>query len=337
MNFFKYKLKKQSEAKTPDLFVVNKRTPFWKPLLLMLPALAILGIFTIVPFIFTVRDGFSQYDNEILQTGGHFTWGNFKDVAQDSVFTDGIRNSLIYAFISVPLIFIIAAVISAAIASVIRKRMRGFVQTIFFLPYITSAVSISLAFAFLFDWDKGLLNKIIQAFGGRGVQWLNDTDGHKSMYAMLIFGVWRGLAFDILILTTAMLSVDKTRYKAAAIDGASARTQFFRITLPSINKTTWFLITMGIIGAIKVFPLALFNNNVGSVNAHHASTLLTYVYFQVQEGNVGKAGAASVYLLLISIAFTIVFKGGLNQTIKLFNRLGEKRVSTKITSFKHKK
>ncbi len=327
MNFNK-KLERYANPKSKDLYRVNRETPFWRALLLMLPALTILMIFTIVPFIFVIKDGIFVHDEDLFDTSA--TSENFLKVLNDTFFHKALKNSLLYALIAVPLILIISLIVSSAISTVIRKRIRGFVQTIFFLPYITSAISISLAFAFLFDYDTGLINSIITSAGGEKIQFTNDTEGHGALIVMIVFGVWRGLAFNILIFTTAMLSVDKTRYKAAAIDGCGPIKQFFKITLPSINGTVNFLVTMGIIGAIKVFPLALFNNNVSTAKANGAFTLLLYVYEQISVSNLGKAGVASIYLLIISISFSFIVKGGFNQTIKLANYIGEKYVANKI-------
>lgn len=331
---FKKIVKKHAKPKTKDLFLVNQKTKFWKPFLLMTPAIAILILFTVVPFIFAVKDGiFMNDDAPLAPPKAHIN--NFTFVLKDKLFHQAIKNSIIYSLISVPLILIISVVISSAIASVIRKRLRGFLQTIFFLPYVTSAISIALAFTFLFDVDTGLLNKIIEKFGGQKIQFGSngDLNPRDSMIVMTVYGVWRGLAFNILIFTTAMLSVDKNKYKAAAIDGAKSVKQFFNITLPSINRTTNFLITIGIIGSIKVFTLALFNNNVGRMTSGYGITLLGYVYAQISWGTLGSAGVASLYLLIISICFSLIVKGGINNLVKLANKIGEKRVENKIKNY----
>ncbi len=332
MKIFKFLLKRNSEPKGKDLRVVSARSRFWKPALLLLPAIIVLIAFTIIPFIYTVQDGFHYIDKNdfSLLSTGHFGLESFRKVAIDPFFIQGFKNSIYYALIAVPLILIISVVISSALASVIRRKIRGILQTIFFLPYITSAIAISLAFAFIFNYDTGLLNKIIAKAGGHTIPWLLDQQGNSALISMIIYGVWRGLAFNILIFTTAMLGVDKTLYKAASIDGAGPVRQFFRITLPAINRTTNFLIIMGIIGAIKVFPLALFQNNTKNAMQYGGTTLMLYIYDKVQNGFNNKAGAASVYLLLISVAYTIVIKGGFNQLIKFANWRGEKRVSNKI-------
>ncbi|CAM9108100.1 carbohydrate ABC transporter permease [Mycoplasma marinum] len=324
--FWTWIIKKGSKTRANDLSFVNKRTPFWKAFLLLSPALAIVISFIIVPFIFAVQNGFlfapDKHDLSVLTFGTK----NFTDIFADPNFIKAIKNSMGYAAFAVPTTIFASIIISASIAHISGKKTRGIIQTLFFLPYVTSAVAISIAFAYLFDFDRGLINVII----GKKIPWLTDPQGNSAMKAMIIYGIWRGLAFQILIFTTAMLTVDKTLYKAASIDGAGPIKQLFRITLPAINRTTNFIITMAIIGALKVFPLALFQNNPTDAMTYGGSTLMLYVYNLVKIGEPYMAGAASVLLVAISIVFSAIVKQGMNIIVKLCLKAGERNVSNKI-------
>ncbi len=325
--FFKNKLKERASVKSIDLATVNKATPAWKPLLLLTPALLIVIMFTVIPFLAAATDAFQMPADKHHPLARAASMGQFKFMLKDPAFHAALYNSLVYAIISVPLIITISLIISAAISNVVRKRLRGFWQTLFFLPYVTSAIAIGLAFAYLFDFDTGLLNKIT----GKKVPWLTDPNGHSALGAMLIYGVWRGIAFNILIFTSAMLGVDKKLYKSASIDGAGPIRQFFSITLPAISKTTTFLITMGIIGAIKVFPLALFKNNPQDAISNGGATLLIYIYAKLQiSHNYMLAGAASVSLLFISIIFSATVRGGVSLAVRGYTKIKENHVKTKI-------
>ena len=324
---FKNKIKEQSKAKPIDLLVVNKRTPWWKPVMLMLPALLIIITFTVIPFLAVTTDAFQATPDRHKPLDRVASLDQFKYMLKDPAFHDALYNSLLYAIISIPIIMVISLIVSAAISNVLRKHLRGFWQTLFFLPYVTSAIAIGLAFSYLFDADTGLLNKII----GKRVPWLKDPNGHSALGAMLIYGVWRGIAFNTLIFTSAMLGVDKKLYKAASIDGAGPIRQFFTITLPAIFKTTTFLLTMGVIGAIKVFPLSLFSNNPQDALSNHGSTLLIYIYAKLQiSHNYMLAGAASLTLLFISILFSAAIRGGVSIIIEIYTWWKEKHVENKI-------
>ena len=325
-NFLKHKYKVRN-SKKPNLDYLSKRHKIYKPLLLLVPAIAVIIIFTIIPFLTSVTNAFeylpNKHDKAITAVGTQ----NWTKLIEDPFFLESLQNSMLYAFLSVPLIMIISAIISTALAHVGRKWLRGFFQTIFFLPYVTSMVAISLAFAYLFDLDSGLLNKIT----GNKTPWLvGKFEDKTALYSMLIYGTWRGLAFNVLIFTTAMLGVDKTLYKSASIDGAGPIRQFFKITLPTVNKTINFLLTIGIIGAIKIFPLALFNKNVANAMAHGGGTLVLYVYRAISQGNIQMAAVSSVVLLMILISFSVVFKKGISGIIKFANLIGDWNVSNKI-------
>ena len=134
----------------------------------------------------------------------------------------------------------------------------------------------------------------------------------------------------MLIFTTAMLGVDKDRYKAASIDGAGPVKQFFKITLPSINRTLNFIITVGLIGAIKVLPLALFQMDPVLAQQYHGSTLMLYVFKAVQEGKYSIAGASAVILVIISISFSVIVKQSFNFVFWGIGKGGEVRVKRKI-------
>jgi len=311
-----------------DIKVVNKRTKFWKPFILLLPSIVLVTMFVILPFIAASMDAFQVNIDPNRPLLNEVGIDNFTTIFLDPDFHNSLFNSFLYALISIPITIAISAIIASAISHVIRKWLRGFWQTIFFLPYVTSAAAIGLAFAYFFDADQGLFNLIF----GTNVQWLEDSEGNSALWAMLIYGVWRTLAFNILIFTTAMLGVDKKLYKSASIDGASKMKQFFKITLPSIRKTTNFLITMGIIGAIKVFPLALFKNNSSAALANNGGSLLMYIYHSVSQSNFQIAGAASLILFVISVGFTFFIRGGMSLITKTFEKWGEKRVENKIKS-----
>ncbi|NQZ65861.1 MAG: sugar ABC transporter permease [Mycoplasmatales bacterium] len=325
----KQRLKEESKKPSLDLSIVNKRVKWYKPILLMMPAIIVVVIFTIIPFIAAATDAFQATPDRHRPLERVASIDQFKFMFKDPAFHNALYNSLMYALISIPIILVISVIISAAISNVLRKSLRGIWQTIFFLPYVTSAVAIGLAFAFLFDADTGLLNKIL----GHDVPWLKDPNGHSALGAMLIYGVWRGIAFNVLIFTSAMLGVDKKLYKAASIDGAGPIKQFFSITLPSIKKTTFFLLTIGVIGAIKVFPLALFRNNPQEALDNNGSTLLIYIYAKLQiSHNYMLAGAASVMILIISIIFSASVRGMVSLSLKGYDKWKEKNVEKKIAN-----
>ncbi|QGZ97336.1 glycerol-3-phosphate ABC transporter permease [Mycoplasma sp. NEAQ87857] len=323
---FDWSLRKQSSKKrNTSQSILDKKTPFWIPMLLILPGLILITSFTIVPMVLNIINSFSDKQTDA------FTVRNYANILTDPEFAVGVRNSFIYGMFVLPFVIMISLIISSVIAKIYRKHARGFWQTIFFMPYITNAVAVSLAFIQIFQIN-GLFNQII----GAKVPWLqsNDKFTFNALVAMVINGIWNGLAFNILIFTTAMLGVDKNLYRSASIDGASGVKQFFTITLPSIKGTINFLVTLGIIGGLKVFPLALFENKPDIAFNNGGATIMLYVYKSTVDGHWQKAGAASLLLFVIGVIYSSLVRGGFFMIQLSLNTLGERNVWVKVNASK---
>ncbi|MBG0730892.1 carbohydrate ABC transporter permease [Mycoplasma sp. 'Moose RK'] len=325
-NFF---YRRRIKKKVLELGVLDKRHPFWRPFLLLLPSILVILLFTFLPFLYSVSKSVSIEINQNIAGNTRFGFDNFIDlITIDTNFHIAIRNSVIYSIVALPIGLIISLIVASTLASLHRKYARGFWQTIFFLPYVTSGIAVSVAFAYIFDSEIGFINSLF----GISTRWLNSGNpgSINALFVVLISGVWRSLAFEILILTTAMVSVNPTLYKAAAIDGASPFRQFFKITLPSVSKTINFLITIGIIGGIKVFPLGIFPNETEAIS-NGGSTLLIYIYKNVRgTPNFAQAGALTIYLFVFGITLSVVVKKFLSLTFLLVEKISEKNVYYKI-------
>lgn len=333
-------LSKQTKNKSNTIAysVVDKRTNFFFALVLIIPALIVLCTFTITPFILNVIYAFNE-KNKINSSYTYKGFEYFNVVFEDLRFAVAVRNSFIFGLIVLPITMCVSLLISSLIASVIRKRARGFWQTVFFLPYVTNAVAIALAFVQIFD-QNGQFNHILAGLGIKSdIPWVGDkatgngVESFRPLLVMLINGVWNSLAFNVLIFTTSMLSVDKNLYRSASIDGCSGFKQFFTITLPSIKSTTTFIMTMGIINGIKVFPLALFNNKPDDAISSGASTLMLYIY-KFAKGNQNIAGAASLILFIIGVSYSTIIRGGFKVLALASLNKGESNVWNKIKDSK---
>ncbi|MEA4115364.1 sugar ABC transporter permease [Mycoplasma sp. 744] len=330
---FLYKLsaKKQSENRAQSLSgsIIDKPIEFYKPLGMLLPTLIIITFFTIIPLFLNIRNAFFQLDDNQRY---YFTFNNFLSVLNDPAFAVGFRNSIIYGLIVLPFVISISLLISSLIANVIRKAARGFWQTIFFLPYMTNAVAVALFFSQIYS-PVGFVNEVFN-LGTYG--WLESGDqfSFRALLPIVTQGIWNGLAFNILIATTAMLSVDKNLYRSASIDGIGSVKQFFTIALPSIKSTTKFLITMGIINGTKVFPLAIFNNVPNDAIINGASSLMLIVYRFTKAANFPLAGSAALCLFLIGVFYSSLIRGGFNTILRVSLNKGEFNVWNRIKDSK---
>ncbi|QLG43468.1 carbohydrate ABC transporter permease [Mesomycoplasma hyopneumoniae] len=330
MNFISgFFYKRRIRKSRLELGILDQKHPFWKPFLVLLPSILVIFLFTFLPFLYSISKSLTIEINHNIAGNTRFGFDNFIDlITIDKNFHYAIRNSVVYSILALPFGLIISLIIASAIASLHRKYARGFWQTIFFMPYVTSGIAISVAFGYIFDSETGFINKLF----GISTRWLNSGNPGSlhALFVVLISGIWRSLAFEVLILTTAMLSVNPTLYKAAAIDGASPIRQFFKITLPTVSNTINFLITIGIIGGIKVFPVGIFPNETEAIT-NGGSTLLVYIYKNVRgTPNFAQAGTLAIYLFIFGIALSITVKKFLNGIFWISNKISERYVYSKI-------
>lgn len=320
-------IKNANRDNSKEIKTVNKNASFWIPLCLMIPAIFFLMFWTIIPLFKVLKDSTESIDNVFYNNSAYL------QVWKDPLWWASIRNSLLYSIIVVPTSLIISLVISFSLSNVIKKKARNSFQTIFFLPYVTSAIAISLTFVQILDTNHGIINWIFNL----DVPWLQREwkDGLTSVFAVCIFGIWHSLAFQILILLTAMLSIDKRLYDSSAIDGASGKKVFFKVTLPTIENTVWYLFTIGLIGSLKIYPIGLFSTS--SEAMLHAPTLLMYVYDSLYtKSSYAKAGAASISLIIVIITFNFVVRKSITITQKTAAKISENRIDNEIEKTKQK-
>jgi len=276
-----------------------------RALLYLLPAILFLGVFMVYPLFDVLIYSFEEGYNFASQSYKGIGLYNYSYVLHDPYFAQALKNTFILVIITVPLSTGIALLISVWLSSI--KALRNLFQTIYFLPYVTNTLAVGLVFMILFKktpYSEGLINLLINLFGGKSVDFIDGPYWAKMM-VMCIYTIWIVMPFKILILTSALASVNQDYYKAAKVDGTSPFRIFTRITLPMISPMIFYLIITGFIGAFKAYSdeVALFGTNL---NAAGMNTIVGYVY-DMLYGNSGgyPSYAASAALILFAIVFTI--------------------------------
>ncbi len=279
-----------------------------KAWLYLLPAILFLGFFMVYPlidvFIYSFEEGYNFASQSYYDTGLY----NFSYILHDPYFLQAVKNTVILVVITVPISTGIALLISAGLASI--KKLRNLFETIYFLPYVTNTLAVGLVFMILFKktaYTDGLVNMIINFFGGSSVDFIEGPYWAK-MFVLCFYTIWVVLPFKILLLTSALLSVDRTYYDAARIDGTSGKRIFWKITLPLISPTIFYLIITGFIGAFKAYSdaVALFGTNL---NAAEMNTIVGYVYDMLYGDSGGYpsyASAAAIILFAIVLTITVI-------------------------------
>lgn len=283
------------------MFRTNKR--YW---LYLAPAFIILFIFVVFPIFNTIWLSF--HDKQ-----GNISLETYEYVLTNDKFQEAVKHTIIYALIVTPITLFLSLMISYLLS--LKIKFKNVFQTIYFLPYVTSTIAIGAVWALMYHTDYGVFNQIIMFFGGDPIGWL--TDPNFALLSLIIFGIWKGLAFNILILFTAIAGIDDNLDKAALVDGTSSIKTFFKIKLPQIYPVIAYLIIMQMIHSVKVFEevVALFGNTTGPDNS--ANTLVYYIQdYIVMDPTV--AAVASVMLLSLTLILTFINK----KTSKLFSRGG---------------
>lgn len=276
--------------------------------LYLLPAILFLGIFMVYPLIDVLIYSFEEGYNFASQTFFDVGWYNFSYVLHDTYFLQAVRNTFLMVIITVPLSTGIALLISVGISSI--KPLRNLFQTIYFLPYVTNTLAVGLVFMILFKktaYSDGLINLLINWFGGSSVDFI-DGPYQAKMFVMCFYIIWVVMPFKILLLTSALSSVNQHYYNAAKVDGTSRLRTFTRITLPMISPTIFYLIITGFIGAFKEYSnaVALFGTNL---NAAEMNTIVGYVYDMLYGDSGGYpsyASAAAIILFAIVLTITCI-------------------------------
>jgi len=286
----------------------------WKAWLYLAPLLILMSIFTFYPlinaFIISVYKDYEPLANNGLGQATGYTLMNFVKVINDPLFGNALKNTFVIAFISVPLSIIIALVISVALKNI--PKLKGFFQTIFFLPYVTNAIAIGMAFAFMFNTNYGLFNMILGWFGLDPINWIGSgASWEAQMGALLIFTIWSGLAFKILVFTSGLQNIDKQYYDAAKIDPASKVTVFKRITVPLLSPLILYISITSMIGALKAYNsiIGLFGEKLGA-SSYDMITIVAFVYKYrsgyTDVGYISYAAAAAIILFVITVIFSLI-------------------------------
>jgi len=276
--------------------------------LYLLPAMLFLGFFMVYPLIDVLIYSFEEGYNSASQTYYGVGTYNYAYVLRDPYFLQALKNTFILVTVTVPLSTGFALLISVALSSI--KELRNLFQTVYFLPYVTNTLAVGLVFMILFKktpYTDGLANLIIGWFGGPSIDFI-DGPYWSKMFVLCLYTIWIVMPFKILILTSALASVNEVYYNAARVDGTSRLRMFSRITLPMISPTLFYLIVTGFIGAFKAYSdaVALFGTDL---NTAEMNTIVGYVYdmlYGTSGGYPSYASAAAIILFAIVLTITCI-------------------------------
>ena len=294
----------------------------WKAWLYLSPAIVLLLIFTVWPIFNTLRMAFMNgYGNMAAMGGATFEFGidNFLKVIEYKQFLQCLQNTAILCVATVPISTALALLIAVALNSI--KPLQKTLQTIFFLPYVTNSIAIGMVFAAMFNivglkqggavadtW--GIINNVIEFFGGEPINWINAGSSYVSnMVVMIVYIVWNALPFKILILLGGLQSINKQYYDAAKVDGTPKGRVLTRITIPLLSPMLAYVIITGFIGGFKEYSsiIGIFGDKMGPADdAGRLNTMVGFVYDALERDRQGRASAAALILFAIILVVTLI-------------------------------
>lgn len=281
------------------------------------PALTFLILFKVIPILYALIISFSEYE---FKFGGIVWFQNYIAVFKDAKFWQALTNTFWYVFLSIPLTLIVS--LFFAVLLNMRIKARSFFRTSYFLPYITSMVAAAIVWKALYHPTNGVINNLL----GTELLWLEEPRGIFNMifninlpgalggpslalFAIILFSVWKVVGYQVVILLAGLQNIPTDLYEAARIDGANRFQQFFRITLPMLSPTLYFLVITSTIFSFRVFAPIYMMTGQEAGGAPDGTTLVTafYMYqwaFAPGYNDFGYAAAMAFILFFIILAFT---------------------------------
>ncbi|MBR3845548.1 MAG: sugar ABC transporter permease [Clostridia bacterium] len=297
----------------------------WKAWIYLAPALVLLAIFTVWPIINTsimaFQEGFNEMDAlRVGRWGFPIGLGNFEKVLKLNTFKTALSNTIILCIPTVLLSTLLALIISVCLNSI--KAFNRFLQTIYFLPYVTNSIAIGMVFAAMFNIvgntsaanpvidSYGIINTVLDKIGIEPINWINSGSTYEAnMAVMIIYIIWNALPFKILVLLGALQSVNKQYYDAAKVDGTGKVRTFTRITVPLLSPMITYVVITGFIGGFKEYSsiVGVFGDDMGPTGAQGSlNTMVGLIYEAIEKGNTGNASAAALILFGIIFIITMI-------------------------------
>ncbi len=269
--------------------------------LFIMPVVIGLSVFYIFPFLQNIWFGFNDVNQ--FNVASFCGADNYVRLLEDKEFFTALANSLKSALVIVPAV----VALSLLVASLLNTKIRGksIYRTLYFLPAVTMSVAISLVWKWIYNGEYGVLNSVLKVFGIEGINWLSDPK--YALIMVLIVEIWMSVGYNMIILLAGMQGISTSYYEAAVIDGAGPAACFFKITIPILTPTIFFVVITSIISSFQIFD-TIFMMIPKDSPAFSASQTLVMMFYRnaFDYGAKGYAAAISSIVFLIVMLVTAV-------------------------------
>lgn len=280
----------------------QEKAEFFWGWLFLFPTISGLLILNIIPIFQTVWQSF--FKTGAFGKGNVFIgFGNYIKMFADSTVYQALINTFKYALVEVPLSIAIAIVLAVLLNR--KMRFRGAYRTGYFLPMVAAPAAVAMVWRWLYNYEFGLLNHILQSIGLPPANWISHPD--TTFIAIAFVGVWSVIGYNMVLFLAGLQEIPTDYYEAADIDGASPIRQFFSITLPLLSPTMFFVTVTRIIAALQVFDTIYIMLDRTSPSFYKTQSLVFLFYrYSFMESNKGYGSAIVLLLLLVIMIITII-------------------------------
>lgn len=265
----------------------------------MAPAVILFVIFLLIPALMALGLSFTSYN--VFSAPKFVGLNNYVRAFSDTYFLIALKNIALYVIMYVPAV----VVLSFLLACLLNAKVKGIkvFRVMYYLPCLTSSVASAIVWKWMMNPSSGLLNKVASLFGLPTSAWLNESK--SALVSIVIICVWGSLASNIMIYLSALQNIPQSVYEAAKIDGVGPVRRLVQITLPLVAPTTFFVVTMAIIGAFQVFDQIYVLTSGGPA---HATTVPMYMIYSnaFKESQMGYACAQAMVLFAMIMVVTVV-------------------------------
>ncbi len=294
-------LKLNQKNKTKVGFRSKKKYNDWMWAYIMIAPL-MLGItyFFFIPFFQNFFFSFTD-----LNAFGKWSFigiANYVKILKDPTVWQAFKNTAFFTIVSVPISICLALFVANLLNSKIKGR--AIYRTLFFLPVVTMPAAVAMIWRWLFNGDFGIINYFLKMISIEGPYWLNDPK--YAIFTVIIVAIWSSVGYNMIIFLAGLQGISPTYYEAAAIDGANSFTKFFKITLPLLTPTIFFVLIISLISSFQVFDLILMMITDASVALEQTQSIV-YLFYKnaFVYGNRGYATAISIILFFVILIVTI--------------------------------
>lgn len=299
---------------------MKKLTPF----LYVLPAAIVIIVFRFVPILLSFIISF--FDWSIAGMGHFIGLENYLHMMKDPGFWQSMLNTVYLVLFVVPISLVLSLVFAVLLNQI--KKMQGFFRTVYFLPFVTSLVAISIVWKIIFNQQTGLANATLSFLGMPSLKWLAESRGifelllgmdlpdifagpSLALFSIIVVTIWRSLGYNTIIYLAGLQNIPTVYYEAADIDGASKARQFLRLTVPLISPTSFYVMMMTTITTFQVFSQVYLMTGPPIGGPLGTTKVIVYYIFENGFGesqNLSYASAIALVLFLIILGLTMLQK-----------------------------